>query len=39
MVLCPLAEVELELDGAQMKVKAAVSDTLPVSVAVGKRCA
>ena len=35
MVLYPLAEVELELDGAKMKVKAAVSDTLPVSVLLG----
>ena len=36
MVLYPLAEVEMELDGAKMIVQAAVSDTLPVSML---RCA
>jgi len=35
MVLYPLAEVEMELDGAKMMVQAAVSDTLPVSVLLG----
>lgn len=29
--LYPLAEVDLELEGIQMKVKAVVSDSLPVS--------
>jgi len=35
MVLYPLAEVKLELDGVQRRMKAAVSDTLPVSVLLG----
>ena len=35
MVVYPLAEVEMELDGAKMMVQAAVSDTLPVSVLLG----
>ena len=35
MVLYPLAEVEMELDGAKMMVQAAVSDTLPVLVLLG----
>ena len=36
MVLYPLAEVEMELDGVKMIVQAAISDTLPVSML---RCA
>ncbi len=35
MVLYPLAEVELELEGRKRTVKAAVSETLPVSVLLG----
>ena len=35
MVLYPLAQAEMELDGAKMMVQAAVSDTLPVSVLLG----
>lgn len=34
-VLYPLAEVEMELDGVPMRVKAAVADRLPVSVLLG----
>jgi predicted aspartyl protease len=33
--LYPLAEVNLEFEGIQMRVKAAVSDSLPVSVLLG----
>ena len=35
-VLYPLAEVKMEVDGQQIQVEAAVSDTLPVSVLLGK---
>ena len=31
-VLYPLAEVKMEIDGRQIQVEAAISDTLPVSV-------
>ena len=34
-VLYPLAEVEIELDGVRVRVKAAVADRLPVSVLLG----
>ena len=34
-VLYPLAEVKMEVDGRQIQVEAAVSDTLPVSVLLG----
>ena len=33
--LYPIAEVDLELEGVQMQVKAAVSNTLSVSVLLG----
>ena len=35
MTLYPLAEVDMELEGLKMKVTAAVSDRLPVSVLLG----
>ena len=34
-VLYPLADVSMELDGVKLSVKAAVSDSLPVSVLLG----
>ena len=35
VALYPLAEVELEVDGARFQVQAAISDRLPVSVLLG----
>ena len=34
-VLCPVADVKLEVDGVPVSVKAAVSKTLPVSMLLG----
>lgn len=35
MVLYPLAEMDMELEGMVLKVQAAVSDSLPVPVLLG----
>ena len=34
-MLYPLAEVNMEIDGRQIQIKAAISDTLPVSMLLG----